>query len=133
MKCKHCDGTGITNWCVNGTFVDCPYCGGTGEMEVEKETINERVKIKCDDCKFEPECADYGWLGCKKFTPAPSEPQTNEDWFCQLPTEEKARWLYDHYVNARADEYYGRQEKTLSEYQKWLVSGHRKTDGTKID
>ena len=33
MKCKFCDGTGTTNWCVNGTFVDCPYCGGTGEME----------------------------------------------------------------------------------------------------
>jgi hypothetical protein len=58
---------------------------------------------------------------------------TNEEWFCQLPTEEKAKWLYDHYVNARADEYYGRQEKTLSEYQKWLVSVHRKIDGTKID
>ena len=59
--------------------------------------------------------------------------QTNEEWFCQLSTEEKARWLYDHYVNARADEYYGRQEKTLSEYQKWLVSVHRGIDGTKID
>lgn len=35
MKCKHCNGTGTTNWCVNGTFVDCPYCGGTGEMEME--------------------------------------------------------------------------------------------------
>ena len=32
------------------------------------------------------------------------KPKTNEEWFCQLPTEEKARWLYDHYVNARADE-----------------------------
>jgi hypothetical protein len=37
MKCKHCNGTGTTNWCVNGTFVDCPYCGGTGEIEVTKE------------------------------------------------------------------------------------------------
>ena len=35
MKCKHCNGTGTTNWCVNGTFVNCPYCGGTGEMEME--------------------------------------------------------------------------------------------------
>ena len=39
MKCKHCNGTGTTNWCVNGTFVNCPYCGGTGEMEME--TTNE--------------------------------------------------------------------------------------------
>ena len=36
MKCKHCDGTGTTNWCVNGIFVNCPYCFGTGEMEVEQ-------------------------------------------------------------------------------------------------
>ena len=70
-------------------------------------------------------------LGCSFYKP--KKPMTNEEWFCQLPTEEKARWLYDHYVNARADEYYGRQEKTLSEYQKWLVSVHRKIDGTKID
>ena len=69
----------------------------------------------------------------KAFKAIGSELQTNEKWFCQLPTEEKARWLYDHYVNARADEYYGRQEKTLSEYQKWLVSVHREIDGTKID
>ena len=58
---------------------------------------------------------------------------SNEEWLNNLPTEEKARWLYDHYVNARADEHYGRQEKTLSEYQKWLVSVHEKIDGTKID
>ena len=58
---------------------------------------------------------------------------TNEEWFCSLTTAEKARWLYDHYVNARADEFYGRPEKTLSEYQKWLVSVHRGIDGTKID
>ena len=33
MKCKHCNGTGATNWYVNRAFVTCPYCGGTGEME----------------------------------------------------------------------------------------------------
>lgn len=58
---------------------------------------------------------------------------SNEEWFMGLSTKEKAKWLYDHYVNARADEYYGRQEKTLSEYQKWLVSVHKEIDGTKID
>ena len=35
MKCKHCNGTGTTNWYVNRAFVTCPYCGGTGEIEVE--------------------------------------------------------------------------------------------------
>ena len=83
----------------------------------------------CDNCSPRNQCtADKNRTECKYY-----QPMTDEEWFCSLPTEEKARWLYDHYVNARADEYYGRQEKTLSEYQKWLVSVHRKIDGTKID
>lgn len=49
------------------------------------------VKIKCDSCKFVDGCVDYGWSECKKFTQKPSEPITNEEWFCQLTTEEKAR------------------------------------------
>ena len=60
--------------------------------------MTECVKIKCDDCKFVEDCVDYGWEGCKKFTPAPSKPQTNEEWFCQLPTEEKAKFLFEHGV-----------------------------------
>ena len=54
MKCKHCNGTGATNWYVNRAFVTCPYCGGTGEMEGN---------------------------------------MTNEEWFCGLPAEEKARFI----------------------------------------
>jgi hypothetical protein len=57
---------------------------------------------------------------------------TNEEWFCQLSTEEKAKWLYDHYVNARAEEFYGRPEKTLCDYQKWLVDVHKGIDGTRV-
>ena len=59
MKCKHCDGTGTTNWCVNGTFVDCPYCGGTGEIKVEQtneewmHTLNtEQLADKLTDFSF---------------------------------------------------------------------------------
>lgn len=51
------------------------------------------VKIKCDSCKFVDGCVDYGWGECKKFTQKPSELITNEEWFCQLTTEEKAKWL----------------------------------------
>ena len=51
------------------------------------------VKIRCDDCKFVENCVDYGWQECKKFTPTPSEPMTNEEWFCSLSTEEKAEFL----------------------------------------
>ena len=90
----------------------CPKCDGSGEMQ-----ICEMGFIGKDECD---KCHGKGYL-------------TNEEWFDGLSTEEKAKWLYDHYVNARADEYYDRQEKTLSEYQKWLVSVHREIDGTKID
>ena len=58
--------------------------------------------------------------------------QTNEEWFIHLPTKEKAKWLYDHYVNARAEEFYGRPEKTLCDYQKWLVDVHKGIDGTRV-
>lgn len=71
MKCKHCNGTGTTNWCVNGTFVDCPYCGGTGEMEVEmtndewrrtcsaEEFAEKMVNLVKDDFK---KLREYYWL-----------------------------------------------------------------------
>lgn len=34
MKCKHCDGTGKSNMYEDGDFIDCMYCGGTGNIEV---------------------------------------------------------------------------------------------------
>lgn len=53
--------------------------------------MTERVKIKCDDCKFVDDCVDYGWEGCKKFTPAPSEPLTNEEYMRSCTTEQLAK------------------------------------------
>ena len=51
------------------------------------------TKIMCDDCKFVEDCVDYGWEDCKKFTPAPSEPMTNEEYIKSLNTEQLAEWL----------------------------------------
>ena len=93
----------------------CPVCFGR-KYDLKKDG-NSGYFVECKKC--------HG-IGIV-------EPQTNEEWFDTLSTKEKAKLLYAHYVNARADEYYGRQEKTLSEYQKWLVSVHRGIDGTKID
>ena len=93
------------------------------------------TEYKCGSaksCKYGDMCKPNFNIGACSHYKA-EEPMTNEEWFCQLPTKEKAKWLYDHYVNARAEEFYGRPEKTLSEYQKWLVSVHREIDGTKID
>ena len=75
MKCKYCDGTGTTNWCVNGTFLNCPHCGGTGEVE-----------------------------------------QTNEEWFCGLSTEEKARLLVSNKLFFRMLDYDG--------FVEWLKQPH---------
>ena len=61
MKCKHCDGTGTTNWCINGTFVDCPYCGGTGEIEVEM-TEQEYLQT-CTTEQLADVIADFYLLG----------------------------------------------------------------------
>lgn len=64
-----------------------------------KQFINEYcrnvgdIKIRCDDCKFVEDCADYGWDGCRKFTPKPSKPMTNEEYIHSLNTEQLAEWL----------------------------------------
>lgn len=63
--------------------------------EERKQFINEycrnvgNIKIKCDDCKFVEDCVDYGWDGCRKFTPAPSKPITNEDCIRDCKTQDE--------------------------------------------
>ena len=70
MKCKYCDGTGTTNWCVNGTFINCPHCGGTGEVEQTNEEwfcgIYTEAKaewladhMKCSKCPQQNRCNGY--------------------------------------------------------------------------
>ncbi len=58
--------------------------------------MTECVKIKCDDCKFQENCVDYGWDGCRKFTPKPSEPMTEEEWLRQASTEQLAEFLWNY-------------------------------------
>ena len=80
----------------------------------------KEVKIKCDDCKFVEDCVDYGWEGCKKFTPAPSTPMTNEEWFCGLSTEEKAKWLENKMTWAAQEQ----GTFTAKGWEKWLKQPH---------
>ena len=49
MKCKYCDGTGTSNWCINGTFQTCAYCNGSGE---EKPMTNEEWRKTCSTEEF---------------------------------------------------------------------------------
>ena len=111
MKCPVCLGKGYaTDEDIKEYPHRCPNCDGKGFYSVDWQ------KVRCEVCN-----------GSGK------KPMTNEEWFATLSTEEKAKWLYDHYVNARAEEFYGRPEKTLYDYQKWLVGVHKGIDGTKID
>lgn len=86
--------------------------------------MTERVKIKCDDCKFEPECADYGWLGCKKFTPAPSEPQTNEEMLRGCTFEEMAGAIYEWYSQGHIEGKVGKQLSPVTRVVEWLKEKH---------
>ena len=72
MKCKFCDGSGKDYWELNGVPYPCPVCNGTGEH------INDANRMTT--CEF---CGGTGV----------TEPLTNEEWFCQLSTEEKAKFL----------------------------------------
>jgi hypothetical protein len=56
----------------------CKYCNGTG-------TTNWCVNGTFVDC---PYCGGTGEMEVE---------MTNEEWFCQLPTEEKAKWLSKHF------------------------------------
>ena len=71
MKCKYCNGTGEHINDAN-RMTTCEFCGGTGEVEV----VGDSVTDVCDKC---------GGTGEIEVT--------NEDWFCLLSTEEKAKVL----------------------------------------
>lgn len=52
------------------------------------------------------------------------EPMTNEEWFCSLPTEEKAKFLRQIYRDGR-DDYVGEwYEQTESDFIEWLKQPH---------
>lgn len=60
MKCKHCDGTGKSNMYKDGEFVDCMYCGGTGELEVQ---MTEQEYIQTCDTEQLAEFLCDVWYG----------------------------------------------------------------------
>ena len=87
--------------------------------------MTECVKIKCDGCKFVEDCVDYGWDGCKKFTPTPSEPMTNEEWLRSATFEELAGAIYEWHTKGYAR---GRLEVDLNpitEVVEWLKQPHQ--------
>jgi len=57
----------------------CPVCNGKGYYEVQSSYGTERVECGCHDT------------------------QTNEEWFCSLSTEEKAKRIINIAVNSDCD------------------------------
>lgn len=87
--------------------------------------MTERVKIKCDDCKFVDDCVDYGWDGCRKFTPAQSEPQTNEEMLRGCTFEEMAGAIYEWYSQGYIEGKVGKQLSSVTRVVEWLKEIHK--------
>ena len=81
----------------------CKYCNGTGEH------INDANRMTT--CEF---CGGTGVV----------EPLTNEEWFCGLSTEEKAKFLRKIYCDGR-DDYVGEwYEQEEEDFLQWLKENH---------
>ena len=99
--------------------------------EERKQFINEycrnvgNIKIKCDDCKFVEDCVDYGWDGCRKFTPKPSEPMINEEWLRSATFEELAGAIYEWYSLGYSMGKRGKKLNPITEVVGWLKEPHK--------
>ena len=100
-----------------------------------KQFINEYcrnvgdIKIRCDDCKFVEDCVDYGWDGCRKFTPKPSKPMTEQEWLQTADTEQLAEALLNIMANNEFTLYLLHTEKKSVQEMKdavveWLKQPH---------
>ena len=93
MKCDRCNGNGKYKTIFGNTII-CDFCYGTGEIAYG------------EDNRIEP-------IGNIK-------PMTNEEWFCGLSTEEKAKFLRQIYRDGR-DDYIGEwYEQTEADFVEWL-------------
>ena len=79
-------------------------------------------KAICKKCNHFDKCVrDYNPY-CDFYDP---KEQTNEEWFCQLSTEEKAKWITEN-LSVYADDWVKRDEKLLNPatWEKWLKEKH---------
>lgn len=86
----------------------------------------DAVKIRCDDCKFVEDCVDYGWDGCRKFTPKPSEQMTNEQWLRSATFEEMAGAIYEWHSAGYTTGRVGLGLNPVTEVVEWLKQPHTK-------
>lgn len=86
--------------------IKCPHCNGKGFSE-----LNSAVHMTCGWCMGQGEL---------DLEIVPTEPQTNEEWFCGLSTEEKAKVLRRKtYGNGEENK---REEKG---WENWFKAEHQ--------
>ena len=131
--CPRCNGTG----CVGATQDTCLACNGTGEVEeCEACCGSGYISFWTDDghvsmrgCR---RCHGYGYVGVKAL-------MTNEEWFCSLSTEEKAKWMAKHMsfcevceiVTCRGDGCLRFDRENMTEtdaFREWLKEKHVNDD-----
>ena len=114
--------------CVKIRCDDCKFvenCVDYGWQECKKFTPKPREPMTklCNTCEYLKFCARSGIedVGCDRYK---RDTTTNEEWFCTLPTEEKAKAMVE--VSTRdcliTKRYY---EYLLKEITKWLKQPHR--------
>lgn len=77
----------------------CIICNGKGSIN----------NIQC------PSCEGFGQIN----------EQTNEEWFCRLSLEEKAKVLYKFYCDGRNDELQIYVNINVNSFKEWLKQPHR--------
>ena len=80
--------------------MQCKVCGGAGVIQGQAPSL-----VSC--C---PACDGKGFIE-----------QTNEEWFCNLSTEEKAKWLNQQMMYAAREQGYF----TVDGLIKWLKEKHK--------
>ena len=88
----------------------CPKCNGRGTVGYFH--IDHFVDIECDRCHGSGEVSEVE--------------MTNEEWFCGLSTEEKARFLACEFTVACDDYAYSNNKETWHEkyWAAWLKQPH---------
>lgn len=96
---------------------------GNDDVKMCASYIKE-IKIKCDDCKFVDNCVDYGWDGCRKFTPKPSEPMTNEEYLRSANVNDMARCIATKLLELARREYGIYDVVDYATIFEWLKQSH---------
>ena len=86
----------------------CPECGGTGK-------VHKYFYEKTDVGKWEMVC---GEVACEECDGTGEVEVTNEEWLCNLSTEEKARFLERICYSAWGDR--NSRFKDMADYTDWI-------------